>query len=424
MNNTEYNITYKRKLSESYQVVTFEKGKLKIHELEMLRRNQLAGFLPIEFMLADGKGQFWYNITGLQSLEDLRKSGRFHEETLKNLVEGLDRILRTVEQYALREEGIQFSEIFFSTDGTRVFFGYLPLKTGVEEAAREQWMQLLDGLIKTAEYRDNDYVTYLFSLYEALGRENAGIATLREIPLRPVDTLLEKEEETLLVGPDKERGGGKREENKYFSQTITEERIGEQIKNEVMPGEEEAPSGRIMNRMKEAVKNKYLDGVWAVKKKMRQYTRLKPEKWEEVTLIQPEEQPEENRNTEYLGQLANSGNDGDESAEMSDNGGSSTRKHVGWIRFEDPAKESMPLTQSRYVVGKRKEYANLIVEDASVSRVHALIVREEDGYYLEDLNSLNGTFLNGALLELKEKVRLKSRDEIGVGHSTLFFEET
>lgn len=58
MNNTEYNITYKRKLSESYQVVTFEKGKLKIHELEMLRRNQLAGFLPIEFMLADGKGQF------------------------------------------------------------------------------------------------------------------------------------------------------------------------------------------------------------------------------------------------------------------------------------------------------------------------------------------------------------------------------
>ena len=424
MNNTEYNITYKRKLSESYQVITFEKGKLKIHELEMLRRNQLAGFLPIEFMLADGKGQFWYNITGLQSLEDLRKSGRFHEEALKNLVEGLDRILRTVEQYALREEGIQFSEIFFSTDGTRVFFGYLPLKTGVEESAREQLMQILDGLIKTADYRDNDYVTYLFSLYEALGRENAGIETLREIPVRPVDTLLEKEEETLLVGPDGEQSAGKREENKYFSQIITEERIGKQIKNEAMPGEEEAPSERIMNRMKEAVKNKYLDGVWAVKKKMRQYTRLKPEKWEEVTLIQPEEQPEESRNTEYLGQLANSGNDGDESAEVCDNGGFSTRKHVGWIRFEDPAKESMPLTLSRYVVGKRKEYANLVVEDASVSRVHALIVREEDGYYLEDLNSLNGTFLNGVLLELKEKVRLKSRDEIGVGHSTLFFEET
>ncbi|MGN0170953.1 MAG: DUF6382 domain-containing protein [Lachnospiraceae bacterium] len=373
MNNTDCNITYRRKLRESYQVITFEKGKLKIHELEMLRRNHLSGFLPVEFMLADGKGQFWYNITGLQSLEDLKKAGHFQEDTLRNLVESLDRIIQTVEQYALREEAIRMDEIFFSPDGEKVYFGYLPIKTGEELSAREKLMQILDRLMKEADYRDNDYVTYLFRLYEAMGRENAGIGTLLDISVRTQKNTLEEREP-----------------------------VKQEIRTEAEVQQETIPE-RVKESIKEKMKNRYLDQVWAVKKKIRRYTDFKSEKREEVTLIRPEDTKEENRNTQFLG---------------------SGEEIVGRIRFADPERESMPLTRSRYVVGKRKEYADLVVDDASVSRVHALIVREEDGYYLEDLNSLNGTFLNGSLLELKEKVRLRSRDEIGVGNSTLIFEES
>lgn len=393
MNNTEYSITYRRKLSESYQVITFEKGKLKIHELEMLRRNQLPGMLPVEFMLADGKGQFWYNITGLQSLEDLRKTGHFREDTLKKLVEGLAGFLKTAEQYMLREESIRLDEIFFSPDGGRVYFGYLPFETGEESSAKERFMQLLDGLIKTADYRDNDYVTYLFSLYEALGRENAGIGTLLDIAVKPERSLSEEngiaEQRTLME-----------ERDMTAQKTFSEERS--------MAVQEKFPEGKkisdegFSHRLREFMKNKYLDQVWNVKKKIRRYSKVKPEKWEEITLIQPEEGKEESRNTQFLGEA---------------------KEAVGRIRFTDPARESLPLISPKYVVGKRKEYADLVVEDSSVSRVHALIVREEDGYYLEDLNSLNGTFLNGSLLELKERVRLKSQDEIGVGNTTLIFEE-
>ena len=72
---------------------------------------------------------------------------------------------------------------------------------------------------------------------------------------------------------------------------------------------------------------------------------------------------------------------------------------------------------------KSKQDADLVVEDASVSRVHALIMKEDDGYYLEDLNSLNGTYLNGSQLEIKEKVRLSSKDEIHIGKSCLVFQD-
>src|SRR5215469_10141832 len=48
-------------------------------------------------------------------------------------------------------------------------------------------------------------------------------------------------------------------------------------------------------------------------------------------------------------------------------------------------------------IGRDKE-RQIYIPDESVSRLHAQIVRQQIGYYLSDLNSSNGTFLNGKLL--------------------------
>jgi pSer/pThr/pTyr-binding forkhead associated (FHA) protein len=48
-------------------------------------------------------------------------------------------------------------------------------------------------------------------------------------------------------------------------------------------------------------------------------------------------------------------------------------------------------------IGRDKE-RQLYIPDESVSRLHAQIVRQQLGYFLSDLNSSNGTFLNGELL--------------------------
>ena len=54
-------------------------------------------------------------------------------------------------------------------------------------------------------------------------------------------------------------------------------------------------------------------------------------------------------------------------------------------------------------IGKRKEEADVVLEDMSVSRLHARIVKEKEKFYIEDLNSTNGTYCNGKLLNYKEK---------------------
>ena len=49
---------------------------------------------------------------------------------------------------------------------------------------------------------------------------------------------------------------------------------------------------------------------------------------------------------------------------------------------------------------------------SGISRNHARITREEGQYYIEDLNSRNGTYLNGELLSYKQKCRMKPGDHL------------
>lgn len=51
-----------------------------------------------------------------------------------------------------------------------------------------------------------------------------------------------------------------------------------------------------------------------------------------------------------------------------------------------------------------------------VSREHAEIVYEQGQYYISDLNSTNGTFLNSSRLRPNERYPLESADQIRMGH--------
>ena len=69
---------------------------------------------------------------------------------------------------------------------------------------------------------------------------------------------------------------------------------------------------------------------------------------------------------------------------------------------------------SALVLGR--EGADLVIEDPQVSRRHAAVRPAGDGLEIEDLGSLNGTWVNGA--RVTGKVRLALGDRVRVGDSS------
>lgn len=59
----------------------------------------------------------------------------------------------------------------------------------------------------------------------------------------------------------------------------------------------------------------------------------------------------------------------------------------------------------------------------SVSNKHAVILREQEGYYLKDLHSSNATYINGKKLEPMQKCLLHDRDQVTFANTTFDFHE-
>ncbi len=69
------------------------------------------------------------------------------------------------------------------------------------------------------------------------------------------------------------------------------------------------------------------------------------------------------------------------------------------------------IDRERIVIGRGRN-ADLALAEATLSRAHAAVGYHENGFYVEDLGSTNGTLVNGARIR---KQSLKNDDEIRMG---------
>lgn len=81
-------------------------------------------------------------------------------------------------------------------------------------------------------------------------------------------------------------------------------------------------------------------------------------------------------------------------------------------RLHSQEQEYIVLLQDQYIVGKLNTEADFIIQDPSVSRIHAEIERRGGQYFVRDMNSTNGTFVNGQRLRIQECVPIQPGDVI------------
>ena len=72
---------------------------------------------------------------------------------------------------------------------------------------------------------------------------------------------------------------------------------------------------------------------------------------------------------------------------------------------------------ARTTIGRSPD-CEIFLDDVTVSRRHAVLVERDDGFFIEDQGSLNGTFLNRRRIE---SGRLEDGDELQIGKYRLSF---
>jgi pSer/pThr/pTyr-binding forkhead associated (FHA) protein len=83
------------------------------------------------------------------------------------------------------------------------------------------------------------------------------------------------------------------------------------------------------------------------------------------------------------------------------------------------AGESFTIDADRMSIGRTPDAA-VFLDDVTVSRNHALLVQRQDGCYIDDLGSLNGTYVNRRRIESH---LLADGDEIQIGKYKLSYLE-
>ena len=62
-----------------------------------------------------------------------------------------------------------------------------------------------------------------------------------------------------------------------------------------------------------------------------------------------------------------------------------------------------------------------VINDEGISRIHAMIKEQDGKYYISDLNSLNGTGVNGRMLDANETAQLSDGDRVSLAGSSFTF---
>ena len=101
--------------------------------------------------------------------------------------------------------------------------------------------------------------------------------------------------------------------------------------------------------------------------------------------------------------------------------GALVRNGIYCLKPEDSNEDNILLTEFPFFIGKSEENTHYKIEDSTVSRFHARIDREEEELWLTDLNSTNGTFLNGIRLVPFGRMKVNKGDSIVISRKRYEF---
>lgn len=411
-------IEYERTLTGSYMKISAVDNPG--FDEKIMLKNRIPGFLRVEKSHVDGKGQYWYEISGYQSLAgvcSLKKIDiNFIEKIILTLCDQLDAMERN-----LLDSNCLFLDpdtVFVSNMDESVRYIIFPESY---DSIAVCFRDLMEFLLTKLDHSSKDDVQLAYEIYEKTLDSDYNIRNIRDIiimrrqdeakrqiDLKPIASLqsdnvsqhnaIETENDDDSFNNKEKKVASKKEINKFNI-------IIEKIVNIIG----EYLGIDISKLCKRKCKEKYKDdseSYRSTKREKKKNSKNNRKNQGEELIVHPS--LIEESDSQYIKHEEPVVREIHPTVCLSD-----YREHPqGMLLYEGyEGLNNIALKSDETRIGQAGE-TDVVIDRPTISRFHACILREEGEFYLMDMNSSNGTYVNNKPIAYKEKCQLKINDII------------
>lgn len=412
-----------------------------VYEMRMLEHNRLETLIPVRVRSINNHSVYYYDITSKQQFARMYEYRKMTRKNVESLIMSLDRMVNEINEYMLELDKVALQPECIYVDAARdkLLFAYAAGESSDEPMGFGQGLRrLFDCVIEHFDHgSDNDDICFVYNIYQriAAGEYDASeLKLLLEESVQPQDTLGEGEaiyddhDPVLDFIPEEIV---KEEEETPNKTAVMAVNIAKTILGLVLAaaaGRLLAPSyvplpvsdvtafvmvvaaaagiavlGKIPVKAMTTTKVSDIPQPYTYKDKeadlfdygdsARKYVNSMPdaEKVNEEKL-----EPDYDNATVLLSDYLKQHNKN--TLRLSYNG------------TEDV--DDIEVTQVPWMIGSMDDKCNSIIKNRLVSHIHACITKLDDEYYIEDMNSTNGTYVNGERLIMNSRHKLADTDTV------------
>ena len=336
-------------------------------ELGMIEHNEIKGFLKPNIKRLNGRLELGYDISSLQPLSRVLEVRTMNTDEIKDFIIDIISATKALEEFLLEASSVVLDPeyIFTDLDLKKYSFLYIPRS----ENNKEEMKLLLESILDNINKEDKDCLITVYGMLKECQKRDFVINDLEELLEGNVQTEVKRYEpvvtyETETENPiecrDKKKKqfnifGGIFKGNKAKEQTEEEEFL-----EKVFDGYEPSVSAACLNEEK---------SVFEVR-------------------------DEEISNTVLLTDIK--------------------LNSSGRVLRSINGKEDIEISYLPFIIGKQDRICDYVLDVEGVSRIHLKFFENKGLLYAVDLNSRNGTYINGKKLENEENTKLNKGDIINI----------
>lgn len=407
---------------------------------KMLIHNEIPAFAPARFKSLNAENYICYNMNGLIPISQSLEINKLDAARVESFLRSIIRVYKSMEEFMLPFDRLIIDEAYIYEDYNHKAEFYWIYGN---DLTNSNFTALFERLLDKVDYKDDRAVKIMYSMYQTakdseeilnkqIGRN--GILEIKEkaeellsLPYQSLDVRakelirLENEKSDFLVENKSETEEIKTSVCNEFSNTADSmarryraEMESKKVKRDIEKSNDKKIEG------KKIKSGKYTEDKKVVKKLDMKSQLKKVWKYlnsdigskavnEEDEFVTVEEEPSYN--------VREVRSKSPENRAIVDNPttlltGAMVGNGIYCLKSEELNDDNILLTEFPFFIGKSGENTNHRIEDNTVSRFHARVDKEDDELWLTDLNSTNGTFLNGIRMIPYDRVKVDKGDSI------------